>query len=716
MSTIITHRQVPQYHKYTMDLAGRPLTLEVGKLAELANAAVMVGYGDTRVLCCVTAAPRPRDGIDFFPLSVDFEEKMYSVGRIPGSFNRREGRPGEKGILTSRVIDRPIRPLFPYDFRNDVSVMCTVMAVDHDCSPEIAALIGTSAALAISDIPWNGPVGALKVGLVDGKLVLNPDSEQRKVSDLDVTVVSTDKKVVMIEAGANQVANDTMFEAIKMAHQENQKQIALINQMVSEIGKPKFDYPHADFDQELFDKIVAATMEDAKAAMDTDDKNVREARWNQLIEKWHELFLEEYPNMDQYLDEITYKFQKKIVKAWLLEGHRVDGRQKNEIRPLDAEVGVLPRVHGSGLFTRGQTQVLSVCTLDTLSANQKLDTIWEETEKRYMHHYNFPGYSVGEAKPARSPGRREIGHGALAERALLPVIPPVEEFPYAIRVVSEVVSSNGSTSQGSICGSTLALMDAGVPISAPVAGISCGLIQDDEGGFTTFIDIQGVEDFHGEMDFKVAGTKKGITAIQMDLKNDGLTMEIIRNALDITYDARCQILDQVMLPVISEPRPEVSRYAPKMITMHIDPDRIREVIGKGGSVIQKIVAESGAKVDIDDDGTIHIASPDAESCEKAKKFIDDIVFVPEVGKLYYGRVVRLMTFGAFVEIAPGKDGLVHISKLADKRIEKVEDACKVGDMMWVKFMEIDEKGRWNLSHKDAMKEIAAKEAAGEKIQ
>ena len=715
MSTIITKRQFPHYHKYTMDLAGRPLTLEVGKLAELANAAVMVGYGDTRVLCCVTAAPRPRDGIDFFPLSVDFEEKMYAVGRIPGSFNRREGRPGEKGILTSRVIDRPIRPLFPYDFRNDVSVMCTVMAVDHDCSPEIAALIGTSAALAISDIPWNGPVAALKVGLVDGKLVFNPDSEQRKVSDLDVTVVSTGKKVVMIEAGANEVPNDVMFEAIKQAHEENQKQIALIDQMVQEIGKPKFEYPHADFNYELFNKITADFMDEAKAAMDTDDKNVREQRWNAMIEKWHEKYLEEYPNMDQYLEEITYKFQKMIVKKWLLEGHRVDGRQKNEIRPLDAEVGVLPRVHGSGLFTRGQTQVLSVCTLDTLSANQKLDTIWEETEKRYMHHYNFPGYSVGEAKPARSPGRREIGHGALAERALLPVIPPVEEFPYAIRVVSEVVSSNGSTSQGSICGSTLALMDAGVPIKAPVAGISCGLIQDDDGSFTTFIDIQGVEDFHGEMDFKVAGTKKGITAIQMDLKNDGLTMEIIRNALDITYDARCQILDQVMLPVISEPRPEVSKYAPKMITMHIDPDRIREVIGKGGSVIQKIVAESGAKIDIDDDGTIHIASPDAESCDKAKKFIDDIVFVPEVGKLYYGRVVRLMTFGAFVEIAPGKDGLVHISKLADKRIEKVEDACKVGDMMWVKFMEIDEKGRWNLSHKDAMKEIAAKEAAGEKI-
>ena len=716
MSTIITHRQFPHYHKYTMDLAGRPLTLEVGKLAELANAAVMVTYGETSVLCCVTAAPRPRDGIDFFPLSVDFEEKLYAVGRIPGSFNRREGRPGEKGILTSRVIDRPIRPLFPYDFRNDVSVMCTVMAVDHDCSPEIAALIGTSAALAISDIPWNGPVAALKVGLVDGKLVFNPDAEQRKVSDLDVTVVSTGKKVVMIEAGANEVPNDVMFEAIRSAHEENQKQIALINQMVSEIGKPKFEYPHADFDQELFDKIVAATMDDAKAAMDTDDKNVREARWNQLIEKWHELFLEDYPNMDQYLDEITYKFQKKIVKAWLLEGHRVDGRQKNEIRPLDAEVGVLPRVHGSGLFTRGQTQVLSVATLDTLSANQKLDTIWEETEKRYMHHYNFPGYSVGEAKPARSPGRREIGHGALAERALLPVIPPVEEFPYAIRVVSEVVSSNGSTSQGSICGSTLALMDAGVPIKAPVAGISCGLIQDDDGSFTTFIDIQGVEDFHGEMDFKVAGTKKGITAIQMDLKNDGLTMEIIKNALDITYDARCQILDQIMLPCIAEPRPEVSKYAPKMITLHIDPDKIREVIGKGGSVIQKIVAESGAKIDIDDDGTIHIASPDAESCAIAKKCIDDIVFVPEVGQLYYGRVVRLMTFGAFVELAPGKDGLVHISKLADKRIEKVEDACKVGDMMWVKVTEIDEKGRVNLSHKDAMKEIRAKEAAGEIIK
>ena len=705
MSTIITKRQFPHYHKYTMDLAGRPLTLEVGKLAELANAAVMVGYGDTRVLCCVTAAPRPRDGIDFFPLSVDFEEKMYAVGRIPGSFNRREGRPGEKGILTSRVIDRPIRPLFPYDFRNDVSVMCTVMAVDHDCSPEIAALIGTSAALAISDIPWNGPVAALKVGLVDGKLVFNPDAEQRKVSDLDVTVVSTGKKVVMIEAGANEVPNDKMFEAIQKAHEENQKQIELINKMVAEIGKPKFDYPHAAFDQELFDKIVEATMDEAKAAMDTDDKNVREQRWNAMIEKWHEKYLEEYPNMDQYLEEITYKFQKMIVKKWLLEGHRVDGRQKNEIRPLDAEVGVLPRVHGSGLFTRGQTQVLSVCTLDTLSANQKLDTIWEETEKRYMHHYNFPGYSVGEAKPARSPGRREIGHGALAERALLPVIPPVEEFPYAIRVVSEVVSSNGSTSQGSICGSTLALMDAGVPIKAPVAGISCGLIQDDDGSFTTFIDIQGVEDFHGEMDFKVAGTKQGITAIQMDLKNDGLKHEIVKEAFRMTREARFQILDEIMLKAIAEPRKELADSAPKMIQMKINPDKIREVIGSGGKVIQKICADTGCKIDIEDDGSIFIASEDIEACRAARKTIENIVFEPEVGELYYGKVSNIRSeFGAWVELAPGKDGLVKIKDLEFKRTEKVEDVLKIGDMTWVKVMNVDDRGRIDLSRKDAMRE------------
>ena len=708
MSTIITHRQFPNYKCYEMDLCGRPLKLEVGKVAELANAAVVVSYGETTVLVTATAASRPRDGVDFFPLSVDFEEKLYAVGRIPGSFMRREGRPSLPAVLASRCIDRPIRPLFPYDFRNDVAVCCTVLSVDRDCSPEVAATIGTSAALAISDIPWNGPIGCLSVGYVDGKIVFNPTQEQSHKSQMATTVVATGKKIVMIEAGANQIPDEIMFEGICKAFDEIQKQIKLINQMVEEIGKPKFDYPHADFDQELFDKIVEATMDEAKAAMDTDDKNVREERWNAMIDHWHEKYLEQYPDMDQYLEEFTYKFQKKIVKAWLLEGHRVDGRAKNEIRPLAAEVGVLPRVHGSGLFTRGQTQVLSVATLNTLAASQKLDTIWEETEKRYMHHYNFPPYSVGEAKPPRSTNRREYGHGALAERALIPVLPSVEEFPYAIRVVSEVLSSNGSTSQGSICGSTLALMDAGVPIKAPVAGISCGLIQDDDGSFQTFIDIQGVEDFHGEMDFKVAGTKAGITAIQMDLKNDGLTHEIIKEALDITRDARFAILDEIMLPCISAPRAEVSKYAPKMITMKIDPDKIREVIGKGGSVIQKITAESGATVDIEDDGTIHIASPNAECCDVAKKMIDTIVFVPQVGELYYGKVVRILQFGAFVELAPGKDGMVHISKLADRRVEKVEDVVNIGDMIWVKVTDIDEKGRVNLSHIDALREIKAR--------
>ena len=716
MSTIIKHKEFTNHKVYKTEVAGRPLTIDVGKVAELATASAMVTYGETTVLVAVTVSPRPRDGVDFFPLSVDFEEKLYAVGRIPGSFMRREGQPSLPAVLASRVIDRSIRPLFPYDFRNDVVVTATVMSVDRDCSPEVTAMIGVSACLAYSCIPWAGPIGCLEVGYVDGQIVLNPTNEQKHASQLDLTVAATDKKVIMIEAGAKELPDDIMYDAIVAAHEDIKKQVAFINQIVAEIGRDKMTYDHADFDQELFDKIVEATMDEARAAMDTDDKNVREERWNKLIEHWHELFLEDYPEMDKYLEEITYKFQKKIVKAWLLEGHRVDGRAKNEIRPLAAEVGVLPRVHGSGLFTRGQTQVLSVCTLNTLSAAQKLDTIWEEEEKRYMHHYNFPAYSTGEARAARSTNRREKGHGALAERALEPVIPSVEDFPYAIRVVSEVVSSNGSTSQGSICGSTLALMDAGVPIKAPVAGISCGLIQDDDGGFTTFIDIQGVEDFHGEMDFKVAGTKKGITAIQMDLKNDGLTMEIIKNALDITYDARCEILDQIMLPVISEPRKEVSRYAPKMIVMHINPDNIRDVIGKGGSVIQKIVADTGAKIDIDDDGTIHIAAADASACDAAKKCIDDIVFVPEVGKLYYGRVVRLMTFGAFVELAPGKDGLVHISKLADHRIEKVEDACKIGDMMWVKVTDIDEKGRVNLSHKDAMREIAAKEAVGERVK
>ena len=716
MSTIIKHKEFPKFKSWTMDLCGRPLTIEVGKVAELASASAMVKYGDTTVMVAVTVSPRPRDGIDFFPLSVEFEEKLYAVGRIPGSFMRREGRPSLPAVLASRLIDRPMRPLFPYDFRNDVCIQCTVMSVDYDCSPEVAAMIGASACVSYSEIPFAGPIGCLEVGYCDGEIVLNPNQEQRKTSRMDVTVAATAEKVVMIEAGADEIPDEIMYAGIVKAHEEIKKQVAFINQIVAEIGKPKMEYDHAQFNQELFDKIVADFMDEAKAAMDTDDKNVRETRWNAMIDHWHEKYLEEYPDMDQYLEEFTYKFQKKIVKAWLLEGHRVDGRAKNEIRPLAAEVGVLPRVHGSGLFTRGQTQVLSVCTLNTLSAAQKLDTIWEEEEKRYMHHYNFPAYSTGEARAARSTNRREKGHGALAERALEPVIPSVEDFPYAIRVVSEVLSSNGSTSQGSICGSTLALMDAGVPISAPVAGISCGLIQDDDGGFTTFIDIQGVEDFHGEMDFKVAGTKAGITAIQMDIKNDGLSHEIIKEALAITKDARYAILDEIMLPCISKPRPDVADTAPKMVKMKIDVDKIREVIGSGGKVIQKICADTGAKIDIEDDGTIYIAGTDKASCDAAKKTIETIVFVPEVGQLYYGKVVRILQFGAFVELAPGKDGMVHISKLADRRVEKVEDVVNIGDMIWVKVTDIDEKGRVNLSYKDALKEIKAKKEAGEPVK
>ena len=713
---IITKKEFPNFHSYSMDLCGRKLTMEVGKLAELANAAVLVKYGETTVLVTATASPRPKDGIDYFPLSVDFEEKLYAVGRIPGSFMRREGRPSLPAVLASRLIDRPMRPLFPTDLRNDVAICCTVLSVDRDCSPEIAAMIGASAAVSISDIPWNGPIAGVVLGWDGEKYLFNPTKAEREKSQMHVTVAATMEKIVMIEAAANEIPEDIMYEGIVKAHEVIRPVIELINKMVAEIGKPKFEYEHAAFDQELFDKIIEQTMDEAKEAMDTDDKNVREERWNRLIDHWHELFLEDHPEMDKYLEEITYKLQKKIVKAWLLEGKRVDGRAMNQIRPLGAEVAVLPVVHGSGLFTRGQTQVLSVATLNTLSAAQKLDTIWEEDTKRFMHHYNFPSFSVGEARGSRSTGRREYGHGALAEKALEAVIPSVEDFPYAIRVVSEVLSSNGSTSQGSICASCLALMDAGVPIKAPVAGISCGLIQDDDGSFQTFIDIQGVEDFHGEMDFKVAGTKAGITAIQMDLKNDGLTHEIIKEALDITRDARYAILDEVMLPCISAPRSEVSKYAPKMITMKIDPDKIREVIGKGGSVIQKITAESGATVDIEDDGTIHIASPNAEACDAAKKMIETIVFVPQVGELYYGKVVRILQFGAFVELAPGKDGMVHISKLADHRVEKVEDVVNIGDMIWVKVTDIDDKGRVNLSYKDALKEIKAKKEAGEPIK
>ena len=703
---IIKHKEFPNKRVYEIDYCGRPLRMEIGRMCELANAAVLTQYGETTVLVAVTASPRPRDGIDYFPLSVDFNEKLYAVGRIPGSFMRREGRPSLPAVLASRLIDRPMRPLFPSDLRNDVAIQCEVLSVDRDCSPEITAMIGASAAVAISDIPWNGPIAGISLGWDGEKYLFNPTKAERETNKMTVTVAATHKKVVMIEAAADQVPDDVMYEGIVQAHEKVQPVLDLIDKMVEEIGKPKFEYEHADFDEELFNKIVETTMDEAMAAMDTDDKNVREERWNKLIEHWHELFLADYPEMDKYLEEITYKFQKKIVKKWLLEGHRVDGRAMNEIRPLAAEVGVIPRVHGSGLFTRGQTQVLSIATLNTLSAAQKLDTIWEEEEKRYMHHYNFPGYSTGEAKPQRSTGRREYGHGALAEKALEPVIPSVEDFPYAIRVVSEVLSSNGSTSQGSICGSTLALMDAGVPIKAPVAGISCGLIQDGD-DFTTFIDIQGVEDFHGEMDFKVAGTKDGITAIQMDLKNDGLSHAIIKDALAKTREARYQILDEIMLPCINEPRHELAKTAPKMIKMTINPDKIREVIGSGGKVIQKICADTGCKIDIEDSGNIYIASADIEACRAARQTIENIVFEPEVGKLYYGQVVRIIPIGAFVELAPGKDGMIHIKDLEFKRTEKVEDVLNVGDWTWVKVMEIDDRGRVNLSRKDAIKEREA---------
>ena len=703
---MITHKQYPNHHIFETEIGGRTFTVETGKVAELCNAEAICRYGDTVVLVTAVASPLPKAGIDYFPLTIEVEERMYAVGRIPGSFNRREGKPSDRGVLISRLIDRPMRPLFPSDLRNDVAIQCEVLSVDRDCSPEITAMIGASAAVAISDIPWNGPIAGISLGWDGEKYLFNPTKAERETNKMTVTVAATHKKVVMIEAAADQVPDDVMYEGIVQAHEKVQPVLDLIDKMVEEIGKPKFEYEHADFDEELFNKIVESTMDEAMAAMDTDDKNVREERWNKLIEHWHELFLADYPEMDKYLEEITYKFQKKIVKKWLLEGHRVDGRAMNEIRPLAAEVGVIPRVHGSGLFTRGQTQVLSIATLNTLSAAQKLDTIWEEEEKRYMHHYNFPGYSTGEAKPQRSTGRREYGHGALAEKALEPVIPSVEDFPYAIRVVSEVLSSNGSTSQGSVCGSTLALMDAGVPIKAPVAGISCGLIQDGD-EFTTFIDIQGVEDFHGEMDFKVAGTKDGITAIQMDLKNDGLSHAIIKDALAKTREARYQILDEIMLPCINEPRHELAKTAPKMIKMTINPDKIREVIGSGGKVIQKICADTGCKIDIEDSGNIYIASADIEACRAARQTIENIVFEPEVGKLYYGQVVRIIPIGAFVELAPGKDGMIHIKDLEFKRTEKVEDVLNVGDWTWVKVMEIDDRGRVNLSRKDAIKEREA---------
>ena len=690
------------YKVYTYELAGRPLVVETGKIAGLANGSALVHYGETTVLCCATASASPREGIDFLPLSVDYDEKMYAVGKIPGGFLKREGKPSEKAVLAGRVIDRPVRPLFPKDLRNDVSLLLTVMSVDPDCSPEITAMIGASIALSISDIPWNGPIGGVFMGLVDGKIVVNPTAAERKVSDLELTVAGSMEKVVMIEAGANEVSDDVMFEAIMQAHEEIKKLVAFINGIVAEIGKPKFAYTSGELDHDMFDEIFAYCEKAVMEALDTDDKNVRDAKMQPIMDDIVATFEEKYPDIKVILPELIYKIQKKIVRRWLLvDKKRVDGRRMDEIRPLASEVGVIPRVHGSGLFTRGQTQVLTIATLGTLSDAQKLEGLDDEDSKRYMHHYNMPGYSTGEAKALRSPGRREIGHGALAERSLIPVLPSEEEFPYAIRLVSEVVSSNGSTSQGSVCGSTLALMDAGVPIKAPVAGISCGLITAEDGSWDTMIDIQGLEDFYGDMDFKVAGTHKGITSIQMDLKVDGLTPEIIKRALETTHQGRDEIIDKVILKAIAEPRSEVSAYAPKMITMHINPDKIREVIGSGGKVIQKIVADTGAKIDINDDGTVFIAAVNRESADMAKSIIDAIVFEPVVGETYDAVVTRIIPIGAFVEYAPGKEGMVHISKLQKERTEKVEDVVSVGDAVRVKFLGTDEKGRQNLSMKDA---------------
>lgn len=698
------------YKVFNYEYAGRPLKVQTGKVAGLANGSCMISYGDTTILACATASAKPRDGIDFLPLSVDYDEKLYAVGKIPGSFQRREGKPSEKAILTSRVIDRPIRPLFPKDLRNDVAITLTTLSIDPDCSPEITAMIGASIALSISDIPWNGPIGGAFVGMVDGKFIINPTLEQRAKSVLELTVAASKAKVVMIEAGAKEVSDDDMYDAIMYAHEEIKGLLTFIDGIVAEIGKPKFDYPSCELDHDMFDEIFdyceAAVME----ALDTDDKNVRDAKMQPIQDDIVEKFIEKYPDIETILPELIYKIQKKIVRRWLLvDKKRVDGRGMNDIRPLASEVGLIPRVHGSGLFTRGQTQVLSIVTLGSMSDAQELDGLDEETTKRYMHHYNMPGYSTGEAKAIRSPGRREIGHGALAERALVPVIPSVEEFPYSIRVVSEVVSSNGSTSQGSICGSTLALMDAGVPLKAPVAGISCGLITAEDGSFDTMVDIQGLEDFYGDMDFKVAGTHKGITAIQMDLKVDGLTPEIIRSALTKTHTARDYILDEIMLKAIPEPRKDVNEYAPKVVQFKINPDKIRDVIGKGGEVIQKITKETNTKIDIEEDGSIFILAVNKNDAYIAKGIIDAIVFEPEVGCCYTGTVTRVESYGAFVEIAPGKEGLCHISKLDTKRVNKTEDVVKVGDKITVKFIGIDDKGRIDLSRKDALKNEVEKD-------
>ncbi|MCL2163873.1 MAG: polyribonucleotide nucleotidyltransferase [Oscillospiraceae bacterium] len=686
--------------EYSIDFAGRKLTVEVGQLAQLANGSALVRYGDTVILSTATAAVTPREGIDYFPLSVDYEEKLYSVGKIPGGFIKREGRPTEKAILTSRNIDRPMRPLFPKDLRNDVAVVNTVLSVEQDNSPEIAAMIGTSVAVSISDIPFNGPIGGVILGLVDGEAVINPDSAQREKSTMHVTLAATKEKIMMIEAGADQVPEDVMLDAIIKGHQEIKKMVSFIDQIVSEVGKPKFTYEPYEVPDEMFDDVRGFAYERMRTSVLAVEKQDRDNAINELTEDVLENFIEKYPESETLLKEAVYNLEKKVVREYLYKEHkRVDGRGLNDIRELSAEVGLLPRVHGSAMFQRGQTQVLTALTIGPMAEVQRLDGVDEEEEKRYMHHYNFPSYSVGEARPPRGPGRREIGHGALAERALEPVIPGEAEFPYAIRLVSEILMSNGSTSQGSVCASTLALMDGGVPIEAPVAGISAGLIVDEEDSekYLVFMDIQGIEDFFGDMDFKVAGTKSGITAIQMDIKVPGLSYEIIKDAFELTRKGRLQIIDDVILKTLPSHRENLSVYAPKILTMTIDPDKIRDVIGPGGKIINRIIAETGVKIDIEDDGRVYVACIDIEAGNKAMGIIEGITGDVTPGQEFEGKVTRLMNFGAFVEFLPGKEGMVHISKLSNRRVNKVEDVVKIGDSIRVKVIEIDRQGRINLA-------------------
>ena len=690
---------------FRTEIAGRPLVVKTGLIGQFANGAALVNYGDTTVLSTATASKQPREGIDFFPLSVDYEEKMYAVGKIPGGFLKREGRPGEKAILTSRVIDRPIRPLFPKDLRNDVCVNNLVMSVDPDCSPEITAMLGTSIAIAISDIPWKGPVGGVVLGLIDGKTIINPTLEQREQSQMYVTLAGTLTKICMVEAGANEVPDDVMLNAIAEGHEEIKKICEFINSIVAEIGKPKFTYDSADVPEEVFAAVKEFAWDKMREAVLAVDKEVRDAKVDALQEEVAAMLEEKEEGLSSWAPDAIYKLEKKVVRDYLFREHkRVDGRALDEIRPLSAAIDVVPRVHGSAYFQRGQTQVLNICTLAPLAEAQKLEGLDEQTSKRYIHHYNMPGYSTGEAKPVRSPGRREIGHGALAERSLIPVLPSEEEFPYAIRTVSEITMSNGSTSQGSVCGSTLSLMAAGVPIKRPVAGISSGLIvnEEDDNDFLVFMDIQGIEDFFGDMDFKVAGTTEGITSIQVDIKVEGLSLDIIKQAFEMTHKGRLQIINDVILPCIPEPRKELSPYAPRIISMQIPVDKIREVIGSGGKVINKIIADTGADINIEDDGKLYISTPDMEAADKAQKIINGIISDPEVGEEFDGVVTRLMDFGAFVEFLPGKEGLVHISKMAWNRVEKVEDVLHEGDQVHVKLIEIDSQGRLNLSIRDCL--------------